>query len=75
ISHNEVHRTNMKKLNDLCVEKGIRDDVILIAGGTQVNNDMAIKAGLDAGYGRGTHGDDVATFLVKTLRGDYDEKE
>ncbi len=75
ISHNEVHRTNMKKLNDLCVEKGIRDDVILVAGGTQVNNDMAIKAGLDAGYGRGTHGDDVATFLVKTLRGDYDEKE
>ncbi len=75
ISHNEVHRTNMKKLNDLCVEKGIRDDVILIAGGTQVNNDMAIKAGLDAGYGRGTHGDDVATFLVKTLRGDYDEKK
>jgi len=40
-----------------------------------VNNDMAVKAGLDAGYGRGTHGDDVATFLVKTLRGDYDEKE
>ena len=75
ISHNEVHRTNMKKLNDLCVEKGIRDKVILIAGGTQVNNDMAVKAGLDAGYGRGTHGDDVATFLVKTLRGDYDEKE
>ncbi len=75
ISHNEVHRTNMKKLNDLCVEKGIRDNVILVAGGTQVNNDMAVKAGLDAGYGRGTHGDDVATFLVKTLRGDYDEKE
>ncbi|HKL13843.1 MAG TPA: D-ornithine 4,5-aminomutase subunit OraE, partial [Halanaerobiales bacterium] len=53
ISHNEVHRTNMKKLNDLCVEKGIRDNVILVAGGTQVNNDMAVKAGLDAGYGRG----------------------
>ncbi len=75
ISHNEVHRTNMKKLNDLCVEKGIRDDLILIAGGTQVNNEMAVKAGLDAGYGRGTHGDDVATFMVKSLRGDYNEEE
>jgi len=75
ISHNEVHRTNMKKLNDLCVEKGIRDDLILIAGGTQVNNEMAVKAGLDAGYGRGTHGDDVATFVVKSLRGDYNEEE
>ena len=75
ISHNDVHRTNMKKLNDLCIEKGIRDKVILIAGGTQVNNDMAVKAGMDAGFGRGTHGDDVATFILKTLRGDYDEKE
>jgi D-ornithine 4,5-aminomutase subunit beta len=75
ISHNDVHRTNMKKLSDLCVEKGIRDDVILIAGGTQVNNDIALKAGMDAGFGRGTHGDDVATFMVKTLRGDYDGKE
>ncbi|MCF8009173.1 MAG: cobalamin-dependent protein [Halanaerobiales bacterium] len=71
ISHNDIHRTNMKKLNDLCVEKGIRDKLILIAGGTQVNNEMAVKAGLDAGYGRGTHGDDVASFLVKKLRGDY----
>lgn len=41
ISHNDVHRTMMKKLNDLCVEKGIRDNIILIAGGTQVNRDMA----------------------------------
>ncbi len=68
ITHNDVHRENMKKLHDLCIEKGIRDDIILISGGTQVNNDMAKKAGLDAGFGRGTHGEDVATFIVKKKR-------
>lgn len=70
ITHNDIHRINMRKLNDLCIEKGIRDKVILIAGGTQVSNDIAIEAGMDAGFGRGTHGDDVATFIVKKKRGD-----
>ncbi|GAB1455396.1 hypothetical protein MASR2M48_07030 [Spirochaetota bacterium] len=41
ISHNDVHRSNMRKLAELCKEKGIRDKIILIAGGTQVNRDMA----------------------------------
>ncbi|MFS8541976.1 MAG: cobalamin-dependent protein, partial [Tissierellales bacterium] len=41
ISHDDIHYKNMKKLHDLCVEKGIRDRLILIAGGTQVSNDLA----------------------------------
>ena len=28
ISHGDIHRINMKKLNDLCVEKGVRDRFI-----------------------------------------------
>jgi len=58
----------MKKINDLCVEKGIRDKVMIICGGTQVTNEIAVEAGLDAGFGRGTHGIDVASFLVKRRR-------
>lgn len=68
ISHNDVHRTMMKKLNDLAVEKGIRDKIILIAGGTQVNRDMAAETGLDATFGRGTHGIDVVDAMVKKLK-------
>ena len=68
ITHNDIHRTNMKKLHDLCVEKGIRDDVFLISGGTQINNDIAVDAGMDAGFGSGTHGIDVASYLVKERR-------
>ena len=65
ITHNDIHIKNMKKLNDLCIEKGIRDKVTLICGGTQVTDEIAKAQGLDAGFGRGSRGSDVASFLVK----------
>jgi D-ornithine 4,5-aminomutase subunit beta len=55
----------MKKINDYAVEKGIRDKIIIIAGGTQVTNELAVKTGVDAGFGRGTKGSHVATFLIQ----------
>ena len=68
ITHDDVHIKNMKKINDLCIEKGIRDKVMIVCGGTQVSNETAVEAGVDAGFGRGTHGIDVASFLVKRRR-------
>lgn len=68
ITHDDVHVKNMKKINDLCIEKGIRDRVMIVCGGTQVNNEIAVEAGMDAGFGRGSHGIDVASFLVKKRR-------
>lgn len=68
ISHNDVHRMQMKKLADLCVERGIRNRIILIAGGTQVNREMASETGLDATFGRGTKGIHVVNAMVKVLK-------
>jgi D-ornithine 4,5-aminomutase subunit beta len=68
ISHNDIHRLQMRKLAELCVEKGVRDQLVLIAGGTQVNRDMAAETGLDATFGRGTKGIDVVDAIVKTMR-------
>lgn len=65
ITHNEVHVENMKKIHQLAIEKGIRDKIMIIAGGTQINNELAVNCGMDAGFGRGTKGVHVATFLVK----------
>ena len=66
ITHADVHRKHMQRLDQLCQEKGIRDGVILVAGGTQINDEMAKRCGMEAGFGRGTTGHDVASFLVKT---------
>ena len=68
ISHDEIHYKNMKRIHDLCVEKGIRDKVNIICGGTQVINELAVKSGVDAGFGRGTKGRHIATFLVNNRR-------
>ncbi|MDO5628122.1 MAG: D-ornithine 4,5-aminomutase subunit OraE [Mobilicoccus sp.] len=68
ISHNDVHRTMMRRLHELCVEKGVRDSLVLVAGGTQVNREMASETGLDATFGRGTKGIQVVDAMVKSLR-------
>ena len=67
ITHGEIHRINMRRLNQLAIEKGIRDKVILIAGGTQIKDKMAKEEGMDAGFGRGTKGIDVASFIIRKL--------
>ena len=66
ISHNDIHLKNLQKLADAAIEKGVRDRLILVGGGTQITNELALEAGVDAGFGRGSKGIDVASFLVKT---------
>jgi len=68
ITHADVHRINMRRLHDLCIEKGIREKLILVCGGTQITNEIAQECGMDAGFGRGTKGIHVASFLVKRRR-------
>ena len=75
ISHDNVHYTNMKRLHELCVEKGIRDKVIICAGGTQVIPEEAVKTGIDMGFGRNSHGIDVATFLAEERQRRRGERE
>jgi D-ornithine 4,5-aminomutase subunit beta len=65
ISHDDIHYKNMKRIHDYAVEKGVRDRIMICAGGTQVTPEIAVKYGMDAGFGRGTKGINVATFLVK----------
>ncbi|WP_347559734.1 D-ornithine 4,5-aminomutase subunit OraE [Clostridium amazonitimonense] len=69
ITHNDVHTRNMKKLNDFCMEKGVRDKIILVSGGTQVTDEIARANGMDVGFGRGSNGTDVASFIIKRLMG------
>ncbi|WP_425447008.1 D-ornithine 4,5-aminomutase subunit OraE [Dethiothermospora halolimnae] len=68
ISHDDIHYKNMKKIHELCIEKGIRDKVMIACGGTQVSNELAVEQGVDVGFGRGSKGVHVATFLVKNRK-------
>ena len=68
VTHGGVHKRNMQRLHELAQARGMRDRLILIAGGTQITHELARSCGLDAGFGRGTTGRDVASFLVRKLR-------
>lgn len=68
ISHDDIHYKNMKKLHEYAVEKGVRDRIMIACGGTQVTPEIAVKQGIDAGFGRSSKGIHVATFLVKRRR-------
>ena len=68
ISHDDVHYKNMRKIHELAIEKGIRDKIMILTGGTQVTPEIAVKQGVDAGFGRGSKGVHVATFLVKNRK-------
>ena len=67
VTHHDVHRRHMKRLDELARERGLREQLILIAGGTQVTQDLAVECGMDAGFGRGTTGQDAASFIVRRL--------
>ncbi|MDO4543720.1 MAG: D-ornithine 4,5-aminomutase subunit OraE [Clostridia bacterium] len=65
ISHDDIHYKNIALVDSIAREMGVRDRLMFGAGGTQVTDEGARQAGADAGFGRGTHGNHVATFLVK----------
>ena len=72
VTHHDVHQVHMRRLAEAARERGLRDRLLLVAGGAQVSDALARECGLDAGFGRGTRGRDVASFLVKALRAPAD---
>jgi len=68
VTHEHVHERHMRRLHERAVERGLREGLLLVAGGTQVTDALARECHMDAGFGRGTTGHDVASFLVKALR-------
>jgi len=67
VTQKDVHIQNLTHLVELMEAEGIRDKVILIAGGARVTHELAKELGYDAGFGPGKYADDVATFVVEEM--------
>lgn len=67
VTQKDVHIANLTNLVELLEAEGLRDKVILIAGGARITNDLAKELGYDAGFGPGKYADDVATFVLKEM--------
>ena len=47
--------------------EGLRDRVVLVAGGARVDHALAKELGYDAGFGPGTTASVVAAFLLEEI--------
>ena len=64
-----IHLITAGKLSkvDMIKLDRIKPNIILIAGGARITNDLAKELGYDAGFGPGKYADDVATFILKEM--------
>ena len=67
VTQKDVHLENLVRFVELLEAAGERGRFICVVGGPRVSNKMAAQLGFDAGFGRGTYAEDVATFIVKKL--------
>ncbi len=67
VTQKDVHIQNLTELVELLEAEGLRDKIILVAGGARITHEIAKELGYDAGFGPGKYADDVATFALTEM--------
>lgn len=67
VTQKDVHIQNLTNLIELLEAEGLRSKMVIVAGGPRITNKLALELGFDAGFGRGTFPEDVASFIVKKM--------
>ncbi|MDN5352496.1 MAG: beta-lysine 5,6-aminomutase beta subunit [Clostridiales bacterium] len=67
VTQKDVHIANMKALIELIESEGLRDKLVVCAGGPRISHELAKELGYDAGFGTGTYAEDVASFIAQAL--------
>lgn len=67
VTQKDVHINNLIQLVELLEAENMRKDVILIAGGARITNELAKELGYDAGFGPKKYAEDVASFAINLL--------
>ena len=67
VTQKETHIDNLTEFIELAESYGIRDRMLLIIGGPRLNHQLAMELGFDAGFGRKSYAEHVASFIVDKL--------
>jgi beta-lysine 5,6-aminomutase beta subunit len=67
VTQKDVHIKNLSALVDLLEAEGLRQKLVLVAGGPRITHELALELGFDAGFGPGTVAPDVASFVVQEI--------
>lgn len=67
VTQKDVHIKNLSELVDMLEAEGIRQRLVIVAGGPRITHELALELGFDAGFGPGTTAPDVASFIVQEI--------
>jgi beta-lysine 5,6-aminomutase beta subunit len=67
VTQKDIHVQNLTNFIELLEAKGERGRFICVAGGPRISNKLAVELGYEAGFGKGSYAEDVATFVVRKL--------
>lgn len=67
VTQHNIHVRDMKDLIERADAMGLRDRIILVAGGPRVTHQLALECGFDAGFGTGTRPSEVASYIVHEM--------
>ncbi|MEB3283750.1 MAG: OAM dimerization domain-containing protein [Candidatus Sericytochromatia bacterium] len=67
VTQKNAHITNLTQLSEMLEAEGLRERLVLIAGGPRISHQLATELGYDAGFGPGTFAEDVASFVAFEL--------
>lgn len=67
VTQKDIHIKNLSELIDMLEAEGLRQHLIVVAGGPRISHELALELGFDAGFGPGTTAPDVASFVAQEL--------
>jgi beta-lysine 5,6-aminomutase beta subunit len=67
VTQKEVHIQNLRSFLEILDSKGFAGRFVTIIGGPRISNELALGLGFDAGFGKGTYAEHVASFFVRRI--------
>lgn len=67
VTQKDVHIQNLSELIDMLEAEGLREKLIVVAGGPRISHKLALELGFDAGFGPGTTASMVASYIVQEM--------
>lgn len=67
VTQKDIHIKNLTEFIELAEAEGIREKMVLICGGPRISHELAKEIGFDAGFGKGSYAENVASFVVNEI--------